>query len=85
MADSLPPDTLLDVRPDLARGEEPFSKIMSAARSIQPGGRLVVQAPFEPSPLFGVLAKLGFESQSEDLGTEGFRVTFRRQGTAEEP
>lgn len=83
MADSLPPDVLLDVRPDLARGEEPLTKILTAARAIQPGGRLVVQAPFEPFPLFGVLAKLGFSSESENLGAEGFRITFRRRTAAE--
>ena len=85
MADSIPPDVILDVRPDLARGEEPITKILTAARAIRPGGRLVVQAPFEPFPLFGVLAKLGFTSASENLGAEGFRVTFHRQRTAGEP
>lgn len=84
MADSLPPDTLLDVRPDLARGEEPLSKILTAARGIEPGGRLIVRAPFEPVPLFGVLAKLGFESETENLGPEGFRITFRRRTSAGE-
>lgn len=83
MADSLPPVTLLDVRPDLARGEEPFSKIMSAARAIPPGGRLVVLAPFDPMPLHGVLAKMGFSSATEALGPEGFRITFQRRSTAE--
>ena len=85
MADTPPPDVLLDVRPDLARGEEPLTKILTAARTIQPGGRLVVQAPFEPFPLFGVLAKLGFSGESENLGEEGFRVTFHRQTPAGEP
>jgi uncharacterized protein (DUF2249 family) len=85
MATSLPPDTVLDVRPDLARGQEPFSKIMTAARAIAPGGRLVVLAPFEPEPLYGVLAKMGFSNVTEALGSEGFRVTFRREMTAEEP
>jgi hypothetical protein len=84
MADSTPPDVILDVRPDLARGQEPLTKIMAAARGIQPGGRLVVQAPFEPFPLYGVLAKLGFVSQSENLGEEGIRVTFQREGTGGE-
>ena len=84
MVDSLPPDTLLDVRPDLARGQEPFSKIISAARAIEPGGRLVVLAPFEPVPLYGVLARMGFSNVTEALGSEGFRVTFRRQSAAEE-
>ena len=82
MVDSLPPDTLLDVRPDLARGEEPLSKILTAARGIEPGGRLVVRAPFVPVPLFGVLAKLGFENETENLGPEGFRITFRSRTAA---
>jgi hypothetical protein len=85
MADSIPSDVLLDVRPDLARGEEPLTKILSAAYAIQLGGRLVVQAPFEPRPLFAVLADLGFTSESENLGEEGFRVTFHRQKMAGEP
>jgi len=71
-------DAVLDVRPDIARGEEPLSKILTAARGIEPGGQLVVQAPFVPLPLFGVLAKLGFENETENLGPEGFRITFRR-------
>lgn len=85
MDDSVSTDVILDVRPDLARGEEPLTKILAAAHAIPPGGRLVVQAPFEPFPLFGVLAKIGFTSESENLGTEGFRVTFQRQKTAGEP
>ena len=83
MADALPPDALLDVRPDIARGEEPLSKILTVARGIEPGGRLVVRAPFVPVPLFGVLAKLGFENETENLGPEGFRITFRRRLAAE--
>lgn len=79
-----PPDAVLDVRPDLARGQEPFSKIMSAARAIEPGGRLVLLAPFEPAPLYGVLAKLGFTSVAEPLGAEGYRVTFLRAAWMEE-
>lgn len=58
---------------------------MSAARGIEPGGRLVVLAPFEPVPLYGVLARMGFSNATEALGSEGFRVTFQRQRTAEEP
>ena len=71
-----PPEVVLDVRPDLARGQEPFSKIMSAARAVTPGGRLILLAPFEPAPLYGVLEKLGFTHSTEKLGAGGFRVTF---------
>ena len=55
---------------------------VTAARSIEPGGRLVVRAPFVPVPLFGVLAKRGFENETENLGPEGFRITFRSRTAA---
>lgn len=71
-----PSDVVVDVRPDLTRGQEPFSKIMSAARAVAPGGRLILLTPFEPVPLYGVLEKLGFAHATEELGAEDFRVTF---------
>ena len=52
---------------------------MTAARSIPPGGLLVVLAPFDPMPLYGVLAKMGFSNETEALGSEGFRISFRRR------
>lgn len=71
---------LLDVRPDLAAGREPISRILEAARRVPPGGSLVVLAPFEPEPLYSVLGRQGFVHRAEDLGDEGFRVTFSRGG-----
>lgn len=50
----------LDVRPQLARGEEPFAAIMAAADRLQPGQALRLIAPFRPAPLFGVMANRGF-------------------------
>ncbi len=74
----------LDVRPDLAAGREPFSRILEAARGIPPGGTLILLAPFEPVPLYAVLGRQGFTVSTESLGgEEGFRVTFVR--TAPEP
>lgn len=51
----------LDVRPILAAGDDPLSLIMAAARAIPPGGTLRITAPFEPEPLYAVLAELGFD------------------------
>jgi uncharacterized protein (DUF2249 family) len=51
---------VLDVRPLLARGEEPFELIMEAAGRVPPGGTLELTAPFEPVPLYPVLAGRGF-------------------------
>ena len=57
----------LDVRPILARGDDPFSKIRARIDALQPGEGLSVVAPFLPSPLI------------EKLGSEGFRSRVERQ------
>jgi hypothetical protein len=76
----MPEPVTLDVRPDLKAGREPFSKIMTAAHGISPGGTLIIYAPFEPAPLYEVLRRLGFSSSAERLGdAEGYRVTFIRE------
>ncbi|MHB8355649.1 MAG: DUF2249 domain-containing protein, partial [Vulcanimicrobiaceae bacterium] len=41
-------DVTLDVRPILARGEEPFDEIMSAVSALREGERLLLIASFEP-------------------------------------
>jgi uncharacterized protein (DUF2249 family) len=51
---------VVDARPILDRGEEPFDTIMRAVAETGPGERLVVLAPFEPVPLEGVLSSQGF-------------------------
>lgn len=73
-----PAALVLDVRPDLAAGQEPFSRILRAAEDTPRGGVFVLLAPFEPVPLFGVLEKLGFTYESSPAGAEGFRVVFTR-------
>jgi uncharacterized protein (DUF2249 family) len=56
----------LDVRPILARGDEPFSAIRQRVDSLKSGEGLIVVAPFLPSPLI------------EKLGSEGFASKFER-------
>lgn len=68
----------LDVRPDLAAGEEPFGRIMQAAASVEPGESLVVVAPFEPVPLYGVLGSQGFGHETNRTGDDTWEVTFTR-------
>lgn len=57
----------LDVRPILARGVEPFSKIRETIDALGPEEGLSVIAPFLPSPLI------------EKLGSEGFQFRVDRQ------
>ncbi|HEU4369376.1 MAG TPA: DUF2249 domain-containing protein [Methylomirabilota bacterium] len=68
----------VDVRNDIRRGEEPFARIMTAARAIEPGEALVVRAPFEPAPLYAVLARRGLTHWTERLAADDWRVWFHR-------
>lgn len=56
---------VLDARPLLARGEDPFATIMAALRELPPGRPLTVVAPFEPAPLIRLLGKRGAQSWVE--------------------
>ena len=71
----------IDVRPVLARGEEPFTMIMEAASRVPPGGVLELTAPFEPVPLYAVLASQGFGHRTAALPEGDFLVRFVRTGT----
>lgn len=74
--------TDLDVREDLRRGEEPFSKIMQAQMAVPPGGMLRIRAIFEPVPLYMVLGKQGFVHWTERLADDDWRVWFYRGDAA---
>ena len=68
----------LDVRPILASGGEPLSKILAAAEPIPIGGSLVILAPFEPFPLYGVLRQMGFSHESSAEPDGSCRIRFTR-------
>ena len=70
----------LDVREDIARGREPFARIMVAVRSLQAGEVLVLRAPFEPLPLYDVLGKRGFSHWTESLARDDWRIWFSLGG-----
>lgn len=71
-------NVVLDVRPELQRGGEPFVHIMEAAYAIHPGGRLVIIAPFEPVPLYDVLGAQGFLHETKKVAADEWRVEFTR-------
>jgi uncharacterized protein (DUF2249 family) len=70
---------VVDARPTLAVGGQPFAEIMEAASTVAAGEILVVYAPFEPVPLEGVLGQHGFTHAAEQLEGGDWRVTFTRQ------
>lgn len=74
-----PAATILDVRPDLQAGNDPFQKIMAAVDGLGNGQDLVILVGFEPAPLYSVLGKRGFTHRSERIEGGDWRVTFTRR------
>lgn len=71
-----PQPLTLDVRPHLARGEEPFAAIMAAAEALAPGQALRLLAPFRPVPLFSVMADRGLIAEERALPGGLWEVLF---------
>ncbi len=69
-------EVILDVRPDVESGGEPFVRIMEAADAIKPGGTLVIIAPFEPVPLYDVLGARGFSHETAMVAGDEWVVRF---------
>lgn len=69
----------LDVRDDLTRGREPFSRIMTTVAQLREDQSLLLIAPFEPKPLFAVLAKQGFVHEAKPLASGDWEVLFSRK------
>ncbi len=68
----------VDVREDLRRGIEPFAKIMGATRRLGDRQTLRLIAPFEPVPLFGVMARMGFRHEAKPISAGDWEVLFQR-------
>jgi uncharacterized protein (DUF2249 family) len=64
---------MIDVRPMIAKGVEPFDTILESVGKLGSGEGLSVVAPFLPSPLIEKLASEGFHSRVEHL--TGFWIT----------
>lgn len=81
---ALPPERRvdLDVREDLRNGREPFSRIMEARATLPAGGVLCLRATFEPTPLYAVMSKQGFDHWTEELAPDDWRVWFHPRAVA---
>jgi len=69
----------LDVRPHLARGEEPFALIRTRVDALKPGHGLTVIAPFLPAPLIELLKSEGFQCTAERRQDGAWAVSFWRE------
>jgi uncharacterized protein (DUF2249 family) len=75
--------TVLDVRDDLRRGQEPFSRIMAVQQAIAPGAVLRLRAIFEPVPLYAALARFGFAHWTRKISEDDWEVWFYRGSVTE--
>lgn len=67
-----------DVRPHLARGEEPFPLIRSKVDALGPGQGVTILAPFMPAPLIELLQSEGFRTAMEHRSDGAWAVSFSR-------
>ncbi len=68
----------LDVRPDLAQGNDPFGKIMAAVAILKEGQILKITNTFEPFPIINVLKQKGFISRVENPSNSLYYIYFKK-------
>ncbi|CCG40177.1 DUF2249 domain-containing protein [Magnetospirillum molischianum] len=80
--DDIPADEsgVFDVRSLLELGIDPYDTVISAAAAVAPGGRLTIDAPFNPTPLRRAMAARGFSSRARKLEERRWRVVFLHDG-----
>lgn len=69
----------LDVRPLIARGEEPFAVIRSRVDQLDSGHGLTLIAPFLPAPLIELLKGEGFRSSAQHHNNGAWSVNFWKE------
>ncbi len=77
-------ETVLDARPILAKGGDPFRIIMRSVGELGPGEALHLIVGFDPLPLYTVLKNQGFASHTQ-IEEGSFHVWFFRDASAAKP
>lgn len=73
---------VLDVRPILKDGGDPFQMIMEAVKGLSPGQGLKLVAPFRPQPLFQVMEGRGFDHEAREVESGHWEVLFTPRADA---
>ncbi len=68
----------LDIRPLVARGEEPFPAIQAIVARLGPADEMVIISPFLPAPLIERMQSAGYEISPELQGDGSWSTRFRR-------
>lgn len=66
----------IDVRPNLANGEEPLPLIRARLEALAPGEGVTVIVPFLPAPLIELLKSEGFQTTLERRRDGAWSVSF---------
>lgn len=77
-------ESVLDVRPVLDRGGDPFTQIMRRTGELAADEALHLIVGFEPAPLYAVMRGLGRAAHTEETD-RAFHVWFYRDAAAAEP
>ncbi|PID67939.1 MAG: hypothetical protein CR968_04200 [Flavobacteriia bacterium] len=68
---------VLDVRPTIDSGKDPFADIMSAIKKLDKDGILKLVNSFEPVPLINVLTQKGYKTFTQQISPNEFHVFFK--------
>lgn len=66
----------LDVREDLRQGRHPLSKILQTVAGLKADQELRLIAPFQPAPLYSVLAAQGWTASPKQLESGDWEILF---------
>ncbi len=69
----------LDVRADIAAGNDPLQRILKEIQMLPDGYVLKIINTFEPAPLMQLLAKKGFESYADEVAPQLVETYFYRK------
>ncbi|MBP7949937.1 MAG: DUF2249 domain-containing protein [Verrucomicrobiales bacterium] len=73
--------TTLDVREEIRSGGDPFGLIIGTAARLPEAGRLRLITPFEPRPLFRVMALQGWAHRCREIDGGIWETVFFREST----
>lgn len=70
----------VDVRQTIQSGQDPFSLIMRAVSQLSERDSLLLLAPFEPEPLYEVMALRGFDYTATPRANGDWEILFSPGG-----
>ena len=70
---------ILDVRPTIESGADPFKEIMQVVKELQKGKTLKIINVFEPVPLIKILSEKGYKTWTEKIQDNEYHTYFTKE------